>query len=448
MKIIFFTFFLVSTTFLNVFAIKIIGNYTDNFPISKKVRLHSIDRILNIEKTLISVDLDRNNNFEINFELDKSGIFFLNETIVFISKFDSVSLLISNSKIIEAKGNNSGNYLYYSKVRPYYHVSKKILSISNFDINKVIEDTENEYLFVNKGMASLDISEEFKKYIYSDIWFENINYHLSSLNISKVPIDLNKIELKENNKNSSFQSSLIYSIIESINISSKSFQNSSDLLLKIKSFSNFSQFSKELILSRIFQRLVQERPHSGDTFYFGKHCKEYLSDKTIIEHFNKNWNLLVKLTNQIPDRVKKTQLKDYYGNKLTFENILSKNSDKIIYIDIWAKWCGACIYEFPIIKDLKQKYITSNFETIGISKDNEFIDFKKAVDKYNLNVQNQYFLVNEGNIEFNSYFEIEELPKYFLFDKGGVPLNFDSIRPNNKKLYKLVSFYLDLPITD
>ncbi len=449
MKTIFFAFFLISISFSKVFAIKIIGKFNDNFPISKKVRLYYIDRILNIDKTLTSVDLNANGNFEINFDLKKPGVYFLNQTIVYITNSDSVSIIISNDKIIESKGRNSGNYLYYSQIRPYYSSRKKNNLIVNvFDINQVLEDSKNKCITINMEISSLDISEEFRKYIYSDVWFETLDYYLNSLNNNRILINLNQIELRDNNNNSYFQNQLIYSIINALNISSDSIQSNTDWLLKLKLYSNFSQFYKEVILQIKFQSLIREKPHSFETFNFGKQCNDFFSDETVSELFIKNWILLEKLTQQIPAEVRNTKFKDYYGQEVTFENILKKYSDKFVYMDIWAKWCGACIYEFPMIKDLKHKYSSSNLETVGISIDNEFLEFQKAADKYNLNIENQYYLANDNNNEFKTYFSIEELPKYFIFNKEGRPLNFESIRPNNKKLDKLLSKYMDLKQVD
>jgi len=37
------------------------------------------------------------------------------------------------------------------------------------------------------------------------------------------------------------------------------------------------------------------------------------------------------------------------------EEIRSVNMEKVIYIDVWARWCGPCISEFPYSRALQHK---------------------------------------------------------------------------------------------
>ncbi len=438
-----FVLFLVSQT--NSFAVKIIGKYNDNIPSTKSVRLYTYDRVQNVEKIINSAQLDAFNNFEFNFNLEKSGVYFLNQTIVYISNSDSVSIILSNDKVIESHGRNSDNYLYYSNIKPYYSgIEKRHFEAIKFDINKVKEEYKIACNIIEEESRTLNLSDEFRKYIYSDIWFKILNSHFKIFNLNRIKIDFNKIELFDNNNNNSyFQMHLIDSIFEALIISSDSIKNDT-FWIDFKGKTNIPSFYKEVIVQKRFQMLIQEDPYGIETKKFGMLWNDFFINKTVHEQFLRNHKLLEKIIDPIPENVKNIKFKNYLGIEITFEKLLEKYSGKIIYFDFWAKWCGACIYEFPMIKELKTRFSSTDLETVGLSIDDNFIDFQKAVEKYELDFDNQYYLMDKNNLEFKKYFGLEELPRYHIFNKEGRPLRFESLRPNNKNLDKLLAKYMKL----
>lgn len=432
----------------NSFAVKIIGKYLDNLPSSKTIRLYYIDRLQNIEITLKSTQIDEVNNFEFNFDLEKAGVYFLNQTIVYISNSDSVSITISNDKVIESYGNNSNNYLFYSNIRPYYSgIGKRKTEANKFDINIVKAEYNKSCDIIKDELNSLKISEEFRKYIYCDIWFETLQNHINILNLQRIKIDFDEIELIENNNNSYFQRNLIHSIVEALSISLDSTKNNT-FWSDFKGKTNFSQFYKEVIVQKKFQTLIHENPYSLETKKFGMLWNGFFTEKAVYDQFLNNRKLLEKIINPIPENVKNVKLKNYFGTEITFEKLLNKYHGKFLYFDFWAKWCGACVYEFPMIRELKSRHSVRDLETVGLSIDEDFIDFQKAIQKYKLDIENQYFLVDKKNLEFNKYFGLEELPKYHIFNREGRPLSFESLRPNNKKLDILLAKYMNIKQED
>jgi len=56
----------------------------------------------------------------------------------------------------------------------------------------------------------------------------------------------------------------------------------------------------------------------------------------------------------------KFRLNDVEGNKIAIEDYIGK----VIYLDVWASWCGPCIKQLPAAKALKEKFTPEEKEQI------------------------------------------------------------------------------------
>ncbi len=50
---------------------------------------------------------------------------------------------------------------------------------------------------------------------------------------------------------------------------------------------------------------------------------------------------------------------------------LSDMKGRVVLVNFWATWCGACIKEFPQLKDLYARYHERGFEIVGIAMDDD-----------------------------------------------------------------------------
>ena len=56
---------------------------------------------------------------------------------------------------------------------------------------------------------------------------------------------------------------------------------------------------------------------------------------------------------------------NYKGGKTKLEDL----KGKLVYIDVWATWCGPCRAEIPSLKELEKKYHGKNITFVSISVD-------------------------------------------------------------------------------
>jgi thiol-disulfide isomerase/thioredoxin len=113
---------------------------------------------------------------------------------------------------------------------------------------------------------------------------------------------------------------------------------------------------------------------------------------------------------------------------------------KVIFIDVWATWCGPCKAQIPFLKEVEEEYKDNKgIVFMGISldraKDREkWIDFIK---KENLQgVQ----LIDEGWKDFAKKYQINAIPRFLLIDKQGKWIEIRCPRPESKENLKK---YLD-----
>jgi thiol-disulfide isomerase/thioredoxin len=48
---------------------------------------------------------------------------------------------------------------------------------------------------------------------------------------------------------------------------------------------------------------------------------------------------------------------------------LAAKRDKVVLLNVWATWCGPCIYEIPELQKLHEHYAPRGLEVIGVSVD-------------------------------------------------------------------------------
>ena len=100
---------------------------------------------------------------------------------------------------------------------------------------------------------------------------------------------------------------------------------------------------------------------------------------------------------------------------------LSDFKGKVVYIDIWATWCGPCRAEIPHLKALKEKYKDNeNLVIIGISADavgdvQRWKDFVTAQELTGVQLHGR----TDGDDDVAALFGVRALPHFVLIDKQG-----------------------------
>jgi len=144
-----------------------------------------------------------------------------------------------------------------------------------------------------------------------------------------------------------------------------------------------------------------------------------------------------------------SELKNHPAPDFEFKNDkggttkLSSLKGKILYIDIWAVWCGPCRTEIPYLKRLEDEFKNKAIEFVSIS-----IDEPKDTEKWRKFVTEkdlkgiQLLAENAWQTQWIKYFKITGIPRFIIIGTDGKVLDPDAPRPSSPEIAKTLSSFL------
>ena len=128
-----------------------------------------------------------------------------------------------------------------------------------------------------------------------------------------------------------------------------------------------------------------------------------------------------------------------YPDKEGNEFSLSTFKGSLVYVDVWATWCGPCKAEIPALKTLEHDYHNNNITFLSVSVDTD----KEAwinmlADKQLGGVQ----LWADGWTEITKSYAINGIPRFLLFDADGNVISLDAPRPSSEEIRELLDVNL------
>ena len=114
---------------------------------------------------------------------------------------------------------------------------------------------------------------------------------------------------------------------------------------------------------------------------------------------------------------------------------LSSFRGSMVYVDVWATWCGPCIAEIPSLERLQEDYQDKNIVFLSISVDTDKNAWEKMlIDDELGGVQ----LWADGWSELTRSYAIFGIPRFMLIDKTGYLISVDAPRPSSNEIRTLI----------
>jgi len=113
---------------------------------------------------------------------------------------------------------------------------------------------------------------------------------------------------------------------------------------------------------------------------------------------------------------------------------------KVVFIDVWATWCGPCREQFPFLKEVEEEYKDNNdivFLGISIDRARDRQKWINMIKKENLPPLQ---LFDDMGKSFARKYEINAIPRFLLVSKDGKWIEVRCPRPEAKEDLKK---YLD-----
>ncbi|NND77701.1 MAG: TlpA family protein disulfide reductase [Flavobacteriales bacterium] len=130
---------------------------------------------------------------------------------------------------------------------------------------------------------------------------------------------------------------------------------------------------------------------------------------------------------------------DANGKMVSLEDLRGK----LVYVDVWATWCGPCKREIPYLKEIEDKYHNEPIEFVSVSIDKQVDKGKwlSMVSEKELGGV-QVIADKDWSSSFVKGYSITGIPRFLFIDKDGNIINADAPRPSDPKLETLFAEYL------
>jgi len=119
------------------------------------------------------------------------------------------------------------------------------------------------------------------------------------------------------------------------------------------------------------------------------------------------------------------------GKKVSIKDL----KGKVVYIDIWATWCGPCVAEIPASKKLQQEFSNEeHIQFLNISVDSEQSDWEKFIND-DKTWKGLHIIIEPDKIQslYKTY-KLSGVPDYILIDQSGNIVSMKAPRPSEEKI--------------
>lgn len=189
-----------------------------------------------------------------------------------------------------------------------------------------------------------------------------------------------------------------------------------------------SLFSNPAVRDHLkFNALKGNMEYRGPSRY-EKLYTRFLEENTTPEYSEKIKTIVEKWEPISPGKeVPDFTFTDIDGNEVK----LSDLKGKLVYIDVWATWCGPCLGEHPHWNELMKEYETKDVAFLTISIDNTRDPWVKMVIEKNMEGYT-WFAEDAWQSEIARHFMINGIPRFLLLDMEGKVLDPSAERPSGK----------------
>ena len=372
--------------------------------------------------------------FRITFKVASPNYYRLGRNILYLTPGDDLTVVIDNNAPAKAEFKGKG-----SEANLYLRDTPFPKAGSYMEAGKNAKPTAKETVefLINKGISrqkELDgvknVSAEFRRLETARVKADTIN----SLKSGKISFYRPKLTPDE------------------LRIYDAEYKTLSEAAIKDrnKSFVDFS-----LMKLAVYRDIADELPASPKEQNDAAKIKEWELSSSLVDQMSRVANKpdLKKFEPQIAG-VKTTQYKtallqrlaglmkfgkgdpalnfiavDLDGKSVSLETM----KGKVIYLDLWATWCGPCAQEMPIYEKLRVKYKDKNVAFVSLSIDDNTALWKKNVADRKAD-GNQWLISRNKLLDYN----VVTIPRTIVIDRDFKIANLNAPVPSSKETEKIL----------
>ena len=187
-------------------------------------------------------------------------------------------------------------------------------------------------------------------------------------------------------------------------------------------------FMKQLALGKQFYQSIESQNEEATKSHWDGLVQAQM-DKDVMAHLEKPYlKFKEELSKPLPKYASLTQAPEGSADEW-LKNIATKHAGKLIYIDVWAPWCGPCRDELEKSPAMKEASKGKDVVYVYFCGSGEKKAWENCIKKYD--VQGDHYYVNRETYEdFCSKFGINGIPHYLLLNTEGQVVNKNAPRPS------------------
>lgn len=346
-------------------------------------------------------------------------------------------------------GENENNYLAQKiLLEEKLELLDNVTVICGYDETDFLKTVDSAAMFKNEFLKGFVLEKEFAAAEKKDIEFAQLDNIASYEMYHRYITHDNEFKVSESYpdvfKNFNFSDESSVQNERYLKLLAEYFTKQAYKQIQEDSTRNFLMEFSNAVLDRVQSALVKNSLvslvyenglKSGDDLKVSYAAlKKLVSDKDVQASLDEKFAVLSKLQkgNTSPD----FSLQDIKGKTFSLKDF----KGKVVYIDIWATWCGPCKAEMPFMKKIQEDLKGKNVAFIGICAWDKQESWKKYLEENKM--QGTQLFAPDREIPFLKEYDIKGIPHFILLDKEGNIIEADAARPSDPQLKKLLESLL------
>ncbi|ETZ24098.1 hypothetical protein N824_16295 [Pedobacter sp. V48] len=119
------------------------------------------------------------------------------------------------------------------------------------------------------------------------------------------------------------------------------------------------------------------------------------------------------------------------------ETIVAKHKGKVVFIDLWATWCGPCLDAMTEFRSTKAKFHGKDIAFVYLTNGSSP---RKLWEEKIKGIGSEHYYLTGAQWEYiMNHFEFEYIPSYLLYNKEGALINKVTAFPGNEKVKEMIN---------
>ena len=139
----------------------------------------------------------------------------------------------------------------------------------------------------------------------------------------------------------------------------------------------------------LMKQAMQENIDNPLGYFCFLEAQQFMEPEELLSVVKKNPRLaayrrVAKAAEAVNNRLQTQPGKKYRDFEVTYDGKTRRLSDyvgkdKYVLVDFWASWCGPCVRQLPVLKDLYNQYKDKGLEVVGVAVWDDPADTREAI---------------------------------------------------------------------